>query len=92
MEHDGRGDEVGREVDHPVGHPGAPGAGARRALYFDPIDAAALAEQLVAAYETCSPGPDSVLEAAARDALPRRSTREYAESFVTIAREPVRGE
>jgi glycosyltransferase involved in cell wall biosynthesis len=60
-------------------------------LYFDPTDAAALAEQLVAAYETCAGGPDPVLEQAARDALPRR-TREYAGSFVAIAYEPVRGE
>ena len=81
---------VGKSIilsDIPVHREQAPAG----VLYFDPTDAAALAEQLVAAYETCSPGPDPVLEQAARDALPRR-TREYAESFVTIAREPVRGE
>jgi glycosyltransferase involved in cell wall biosynthesis len=52
--------------------------------YFDPTDAAALADQLVAAYDTCSPGPDEALEQAAREALPKR-TREYAETFVDIA-------
>ena len=79
---------VGKSIilsDIPVHREQAP-AGVR---YFDPTDAAALAEQLVAAYETCAAGPDPVLEQAARDALPRR-TREYAESFVAIAREPWR--
>ena len=53
---------VGKSIilsDIPVHREQAPAG----ALYFDPTDAAALAEQLVAAYETCSPGPDSVLEA-----------------------------
>ena len=70
---------VGKSIilsDIPVHREQAP-AGVR---YFDPTDAAALAEQLVAAYETCSPGPDPVLEEAARDALPRR-THEYAETL-----------
>jgi Glycosyltransferase len=56
--------------------------------YFDPTDASALAEQLVAAYETRSPGPAKELEEAAREALPQR-TREFAETFVGIARDAI---
>jgi hypothetical protein len=47
-----------------------------------------LAEQLVAAYDTCSPGPDETLEEAARQALPHR-TRAYAKTFVGIVRDAI---
>ena len=56
------------------------------ALYFDPTDAAALAERLMEAYETHGPGPDQALEARARKALPER-TRGYAETFISIVRD-----
>jgi glycosyltransferase involved in cell wall biosynthesis len=59
------------------------------ARYFDSNDASALAEQLVAAYDTLSPGPDEALEETARAALPER-TREFAETFFGIVREVVR--
>jgi glycosyltransferase involved in cell wall biosynthesis len=57
-----------------------------RARYFDPNDASALADALVGAYSDLSPGPDPELELHARADLPRR-TREYAMTFVRIARE-----
>ena len=47
------------------------------AIYFDPNDAASLAEGLIQVFDTCSPGPDLALEALARQALPER-TRAYA--------------
>jgi glycosyltransferase involved in cell wall biosynthesis len=56
------------------------------ALYFDPRDAAALAERLIEVYDTRSPGPDEALEARARELLPAR-VREYAETFIDIARD-----
>lgn len=56
------------------------------ALYFDPADADALAERLVEAYDTRTPGPDDALEAAAREALPAR-TREYGETFLDHVRD-----
>lgn len=62
-----------------------------RARYFDPTDARALADALVAAYDTLTPGPDRTLEEAARAALPGR-TREYAERFVQIVSEAVRSQ
>jgi glycosyltransferase involved in cell wall biosynthesis len=58
------------------------------ARYFDPDDARALADALVDVYDTASPGPDRALESAARAALPAR-TRDYAETFVRIAREAI---
>jgi glycosyltransferase involved in cell wall biosynthesis len=58
------------------------------ACYFDPTDAPALAEQLVAAYDSLSPGPDEALEEAARAALPER-TREFAETFIGIAMDAI---
>jgi len=56
------------------------------ALYFDPTDAAALAERLIEVYDVRNPGPDKSLEAPAREALPER-TREYAETFIDIVRD-----
>jgi glycosyltransferase involved in cell wall biosynthesis len=67
---------VHREQDPPGTH------------WFDPSDAQALADALVAVHATKSPGPDLALEQAARDALAGR-TRAYAETFVRIAREAV---
>jgi glycosyltransferase involved in cell wall biosynthesis len=58
------------------------------AAYFDPSDPAALAERLIEVYETRSPGPDHELEARARAELPGR-TRDYATTFVEIARDAV---
>lgn len=54
------------------------------ALYVDPADPEALADLMVEAYDTRSPGPDEALEAEARAAMPGR-TRAYAETFLAIA-------
>jgi glycosyltransferase involved in cell wall biosynthesis len=59
-----------------------------RALFFDPTDAAALAERMIEAYDTLSPGPDAHLEANARESQPIRM-RAYAENFMAIAREAI---
>lgn len=60
------------------------------AVYFDPTDAAALAERLIEVYATHAPGPDKELEAAARASLPQRA-REYALEFVGIVRDAMAG-
>ena len=78
---------VGKSIilsDIPVHREQAPAG----ASYFDPTDASALAEQLVATYDTRSPGPDDALEQAAREALPQR-TRDYAETFVEIVSDAI---
>jgi glycosyltransferase involved in cell wall biosynthesis len=58
------------------------------ARYFDPTDAAALAQVLATAYETLAPGPAEEMEQRARTELPGR-TRDYAETFVRIAKDAV---
>jgi glycosyltransferase involved in cell wall biosynthesis len=78
---------VGKAIilsDIPVHREQAPAS----ASYFDPSDAAALAEQLIETYDSRSPGPDEALEEAACAALPAR-TREFAEAFVGIVRDAI---
>ena len=57
-------------------------------LFFDPRDAADLAEKLELAWTTGAPGPDLALEAQARQELPRRQT-DFGSAFVALARESV---
>jgi len=58
------------------------------ALYFDPNDSQSLAEKLIQVYEEAQPGPDLLMEAAARADLPRR-TRDFGQTFVDIVRDLV---
>jgi len=58
------------------------------AVYFDPHDAEDLANKLGDTWTTVPPGPDIDLELGARETLPARM-RNYAETFVSIAREAV---
>lgn len=78
---------IGKSIvlsDIPIHREQAPAS----ALYFDPADPNALMERLIEVYDTRSPGPDESLEALAREALPQRA-RQYAETFVDIAREAI---
>lgn len=58
------------------------------ARFFDPHDPQTLARALIEVYEAQPPGPDTKLEALAREQLPER-TRRFAQAFVDIAWETV---
>ncbi len=57
-----------------------------RATYFDPGNLDELATKLADIWKASTPGPDRALEEAARAALPGR-IRDYAEKFLSVARE-----
>jgi glycosyltransferase involved in cell wall biosynthesis len=59
----------------------APGA-----IYFDPHDGDALEQRMKEIWADANPGPDRVLEEAARAAFPRR-WKSYGEQFIAISRE-----
>lgn len=61
-----------------------------QATFFDPLDCEALAAELGAMWEGTQPGPDAELESAARQEQPQRA-RLYAEAFVSVVQEVVRG-
>jgi glycosyltransferase involved in cell wall biosynthesis len=56
------------------------------AVFFDPKDAEDLALKLRTLWQECAPGPDEILEKAARDALPTRM-RHFGEGFLSLAAE-----
>jgi glycosyltransferase involved in cell wall biosynthesis len=57
-----------------------------RAVFFDPRDPHDVAQKLREAWESAPQGPDSELEANARQALPQR-LRAYAEAFMSVVQE-----
>jgi len=58
------------------------------ATYFDPNNSHELAAQMEILWKTVAPGPDLLLEAQARAALPTRQ-KDFARAFVKLAREAI---
>lgn len=57
-----------------------------QAMFFDPRDPQALADCMMAAFDSLEPGPDDELEAMAREQLPTRTVA-FGRAFLEIAQE-----